>query len=326
MEHIGRQKAVGISVEAVRGTAETVAQKWLRKITAEFLPRVEKVVDESTFGRLEESTGSRRVKHWHDGDISGNVHADAIGYFFANLYGAVTSTPVTGAVTSHAFSLEQSILHPTLSVFLDDPVKQEVYNGGVVSQLEITANMDKQVEFSASVMAKEGASNADTVAYDTEYDFVGKDITIKVASSEAGLAAATAIKAKTVTITWDAGAMADYTFGDDTPAEIYNGRMAIDVSFERNYTDETFTDLYKADTAVYAQITIEGDAVLTSGNKPTLTVLLNKCQVMEDPITDGANDLATETVTLKAFYNTTDSEQSTVTLKNVTAEYVEVGS
>lgn len=324
-EHIGRQKAVGIAVESTRGTAETVASKWFRKTTATFMPKVDKVVDESTFGRLEESTGSRRVKHWHEGDIEGNVHADAIGYFFMNLYGAVTSTNVTGSVTSHAFSLDQTLQHPTLSMFLDNPAKQEVYNGGVVGSLEISADMDKQVAFTASVMAKEADTNADTVSYDTEYDFVGKDITIKVASSEAGLAGATAIKAKNVKINWDAGVIADYVFGSDTPDDIYNGRMAIDVTFERNFVDTTFEDLYKSDDAKYMSIAIVGDTVLAGSNAPSLTLVLNKVQVMDHTVSDSADELAVETVTLKAFYNETDGEQSTVTIKNVTTEY-EVGS
>jgi hypothetical protein len=325
-EFIGRQKAVGLAIEGVRGTAESVASKWLRKTTADILPQVEKVVDESSFGGLEESTTARRVKHWHEGTLEGNLHADAIGYIFANIYGEVDTAVVeAGEVFEHTFELEQTILHPTLSMFIKNPVKQEVYNGGVVSALEISADMDSIVSYSATIMAKEGSSNADTVTYDKEYDFVGRDITIKLADTEAGLTGATPIKAKTLTINWDTGAIADYVFGDDTPNEIYNGRMAIDISFERNYTDTTFEDLYKADTSKYMSITIQGDDVLEDDNAPTLTVILNKVQVMENPVTDGNDELATETVTLKAFKNETDDEQSKVILQNVTESYV-VGS
>lgn len=320
MEHIGRQTGFGVAVEGSRGTAETASSRWIRVLPS-FLPKVEKVIDESPFGRLEESATSRRVKAWYEGEITGNLHADSIGYLLYQLYGAVNTATVTGAVKDHTFTLEQSILHDTLSFFVKDPVKNEVYNGGVVGSLEISATMDEILTFSASLLARDSDTSTEEVTYETEYDFVGKDITIKVADTEGGLAGATAIKAKTLTINWDAGAIADYVFGADTPNDIYNGRMAIDVTFERNYTDQTFENLYKADTAKYMQITIAGDTVLTGSNRPTITLTLNKVQVQEWDKSDDADALATETVTLKAFYNTTDNEQSTVVLRNVTAEY-----
>ena len=319
-EHIGRQVGLGIAVEGSRGTAEANASRWIRVIPS-FLPQVEKVIDESSFGRLEESATSRRVKHWYEGEVSGNLHADSIGYFLYNLYGDVdTAEPETG-VYEHTFELDNAISHPTLSLFVKDPVKDEVYNGGVVSTLEITANMDEIVTFSANLMAKTSNDSTETVTYEKEYDFVGKDISVKFADTEAGLAGATPVKAKTLTITWDAGSISDFVFGSDTPDNIYNGRFAIGVSLERNYTDQTFEDLFKSDVAKYMQISIEGDEVLPEDERPAIIVTLNKVQVQSWDKSDDLDALSTETVELKAFYNTTDSEQSKVLLRNVTESY-----
>ena len=102
--------------------------------------------------------------------------------------------------------------------------------------------------------------------------------------------------------------------------------MMIDGSFTLNFADETFKDLYLGDAAKYMSLTIEGDADLGSGNKPTITVILNKVQLMDWGRSGGANELVVETVGFRAFYNATDSEQSTTTIKNLTASYTNVPS
>jgi hypothetical protein len=321
-EIIGKQIEVGLAVEGVRGTNETVASKWVKNVSTDIMARAEKVVDDNSQGVLEDSSNSRVVKKWFDGDLSGILHADVIGYLLYQIYGAVNSVTVTGAVTDHTFSLLQDIEHPTLSLFAKDGgVYQGVYDNGVVNTLEITATVDDYVRFSANILAKEANSNSDTPSYDTEYDFIGKDITVKVASSEAGLSGATALKLKELNVTFDTGAIADHTFGSYSPDDIYNAKLAIEGSFSKNYVDDTFKDLFTADTAVYMQIVIAGDQVLAGSNRPTITITLNKVQI-QGWERSGANDeLVTEEVEFKAFYNNTDSEQSTVIVRNVTAEY-----
>ena len=56
-EIIGREIEVGIATEAVRGTAETAADRWIKKTNATIVERATHAVDESTFGRFEEGQG-----------------------------------------------------------------------------------------------------------------------------------------------------------------------------------------------------------------------------------------------------------------------------
>lgn len=322
MELVGKQIELGVGVETTRGTPLTVATKWVKNVSADIIARSEKVIDDNSRGVLEDSTNSRVVKKWFDGDLAGIVHADVIGYFFYQIYGDVDSTTVTGSVTDHEFTMLQDIEHPTLSFFAKDGGNsQEVFDNGVVNTLELTASVEDFVRFSLNAMASEATSNSDTPDYDTEYDFIGKDITIKIASSEAGLSGATALKIKELSINWDTGAIADHAFGSYSPDDIYNAKLSIEGSFTKNYVDDTFKDLKTSDTAVYMQIVIAGDTVLAGSNRPTITILLNKVQI-QDWNRAGANDeLVTEEVSFKAFYNEADDEQSTVTVRNVTTEY-----
>ncbi|MCP4273015.1 MAG: hypothetical protein GY781_13820 [Gammaproteobacteria bacterium] len=322
MEIIGKQIEVGVGVENVRGTAQSTAEKWVKKISATVIEKAEKVNDESTCNVLADSLNTRLVKKWVEGDLEGNVHADAIGYLLYNLYGAVTSSLVTGSIYSHAFTLANSIQHASLSLFAKDGSNsQEVFSNCMLSSLEISATVDEYVKFTASFMGKEPTANSDTPSYDTEYDFVGRDITIKLADTEGGLAGATASKVKEVSINFDTGLISDHILGSYTPDDIYNAQMAIEVELTLNYDDDTFKDLYTADTDKYVQIAIVGEADLGSSNYPTLTLLLNKAQVTDWSRDDSSADLVSQSVTLKAFYNATDSQQSEITLINVTSEY-----
>lgn len=322
MTEIGRKLEVGFAPEDTRGVAETTVSKWAKHVTAEIMPRAEKVIDDNTRGRLEDSEGARVVKKWFDGSLEGVLHVDTIGYLFANIYGLPTTTTVSGSVKSHAFAMSQSIEHPTFSIFRKDgSVVQKVYGGGVVRTLEISAVADDYVRFSADIVAANEASNSATPTYDTEYDFIGKDVIVKVADSQAGLAGATALKLKDVTISYDLGAIVDHVLGNQYPDSIYNGASKIEVSFTKNYVDTTFEDLFKADTYKYMSITIQGDANIGASNNPTITLILNKAQVQGWERTGGADELVTEEITVKAFYNQTDASQSTLTIKNLTSTY-----
>ena len=323
-EHIGRESAVGVAIEGTRGTAETAASKWLKKTTATVLPEAEKVIDDSSFGRLEDAEEARTVREWFEGDTSGVLHADAIGYYLAQMYGDVTTATVTGAVRTHTFDLAQDITHPTLSVFVSDPVKNQVYNGAVVSSLSIEASTDDYVRYTANILARASAAHTDTVSYDTEYDFIGKDITVKMADTSAGLAGASAISLKSINISYETGAISDWVFGSTAPVH-YNGAFAIEFDFTKNHTDTTFETLFKNNTAKYFEIAIKGDNVLAGSNAPELRFTFNKVKVTDYSVDDSSNDLREESVTCKALYNVTDQKQSTAFLRNVTSEYI-IGS
>lgn len=327
MEIIGREIEVGFSTEAVRGTAEATTDKWLRSVSANIVERAEHADDDTTRGVLEDMEGRRVVQKYVEGDIEGIVHADAIGYLYASLYGRVASQVVAGSVYDHEFTLKQDPEHQTLTIFAKDGgVQQLKIAGGVVNTLEINAGVDDFVRFTSSITGRTAVDNANVPSYDTEYDFIGRDITIKIADTEAGLAAAQAIPAKEVTITHDQGSIRDHAFGSHTPADIYNAKHSLEGEIMLNFSDQTYKDLYLGDTAKYMSITIEGEANLGGGYKPTITYILNKVQFNDWNRSGGKDELVTQPITFKAYYNETDGQASQVTLRNLTSLYASVPS
>jgi hypothetical protein len=327
MEIVGREIEFGVATEATRGSAETVADKWMRKVTANVVERAMHAMDSTTRGRLEDGEGRRVVQTYVEGDVEGILHIDVIGWLLSNIYGVAVSSNVTGSIYSHVFSLGQNIQHQSLTLFAKDgAVQQQTFSNAMINTLEISASVDGYVRCAASFIASVAANNSDTPSYDTEYDFIPRDIVIKVADSEAGLSGATALKAKDVSIKWDQGLLRDHVVGSKTPDDVYNSMLKITGTFTLNFADETFKDLYLSDDAKYMSITITGEADLGSGNYPTLTVILNRAQFMEWNRSGGANELVTEPIAFQGFYNPTDGEQSTVTVKNLTSAYDNVPS
>lgn len=317
---IGRQIEIGVGLELTRGTPVGLI-KSLKKVTADVLPRADRVIDDNTMAVLEESEGSRITKKWFDGDVEGAVHADSIGYMLLSLYGSVSSVP-SGNAFEHSFSFEQSIEHPTISIYRKDgDILEEVYGGGVINTLEITAKPEDLVRFKANVICANKATSNEAFSYDKEYDFVGRDVSIKLASTEAGLVGATAIKVKESVIKYNSNAIKDHNLGSYNP-DIYNSAFSLDIDITKNFVDETFKDMFEDQDYSYMQVTIESEADIATGKKAKIVLLLNKVQVQNWAVSGNANDLVVEKMTFKAFYNMTDGEQSTLKLQNLTDSYV----
>lgn len=326
-ELIGREIEVGVAIEATRGTAEGTVDKWLKKVVANVVERAEHVTDDKSMGRLEDSEQRRVVQKWIEGDIQGPIHIDALGYFLSNIYGIVSTSTVSGSVKDHEFTLGQNIQHKTLTIFdKSGSAQQRKYAGCVVTSLELNAAIDDLVRFTSNIVGQTGEADTTTPSYDTEYDFVARDIEVKIADTEAGLPGATASKVKELSLIWDQEAIRDHVVGSYSPDDVYNSRLAIEGEFMLNFADTTFKDLYLGDDSKYVQITITGAADIGGGSNPTITILLNKVQFMDWNRDGGQDELVTEPVSFKAFYNATDSQQSKVTLRNLTSEYANVPS
>lgn len=321
MEIIGKQLEVGLGVEAIRGTKAS-SSKWIKNVSAGIIEKAEHVQDESSRGRFEDMDGRRVIKKFIEGDLECYLYADSFGFLAYNLYGAVSSSLVATGVYDHIFSLNQGAIKPSLTIFAKDGDAQQLaFKNGHISSLELTASVDSYVSLTASMKAKDGEDDTSTPNYDSEFDFIGKDITLKIADTEAGLTTAAPLCIKEVSLTLDTGLLDDYCLGSEYPADYYTSKMSIEGSFQKNFEDETFKDLFASDTAKYMEIKIEGDTPITGVYKPSITLRMNKVMISNWERSGGKDELVVEDVEFKAFYNATDEEQSTLTLRNATDEY-----
>jgi len=323
MEILGRQIELGVALETTRGTAETTAERWIKNVTASVQERAEHAIDDNSHGSLADSDNRRVTKKWVEGSLEGILQVDVVGYFLYNIFGSISSTNVVTGVYSHEITLDSTTIeHPSLTFFAKDGGVQNLnISNGMISSLEINASMDDYVRFTTNIMASEAEDGSDTPAYSEEQDFVGKDITIKVADTEGGLSGAEAISVKELGLTLDTGAIVDYVLGQYNPEDIYDAKLSIEGNIVKNFKDETYKDLFLGDDAKYMEISIVGSQDIGTTENPSITILLNKVKITGWERSGGNDELVSESLDFKAFYNETDEEMGKITIVNNTAEY-----
>jgi hypothetical protein len=320
---IGRQIELGVAKETVRGTAKTTADRWLRKVTASIFPKSEIAVDDTSRATFEDAEGSRVTRTWYEGDLEGILHADMLGYFLMNLYGTVNTAAATGTAKNHTFSMLQTPFHPSYTFFLKDgSVVQETISLGMFKSLSVMAKTDDYLRFKASMIGAVGAANAASPTYGTDFDFISRDIVIKMASTSGGLSGATAIPVKEMSIDWKQTLTPSFVFGGYPPTDILNSDFSIEGKFTLDFADTTYRALLTTDTQNYMQIVITGAAIVGGGSSnPKLDLTLNKVQVMDWNRGGGANELVSQEFTFKAFYNAADGKMSTPIVTSGTAAH-----
>lgn len=325
MEIIGRQIELGMAAEASRGVASASAAKWLRKASATIVEKAVHAVDETSFGGFEDGEGRRVVQSYIEGEVAGPLHVDAAGWFFGNIYGICVTSTVAGLVRDHVFNLKQNALHTTLTFFAKDGAVQNLaFAGCMVDTFQLSVTTEDYIRFTSKIVGNSAAADTETTSETAEYDFVSRDVTVKLATSAAGLPAADAIKVKSLDITWDQGLIRDHVVGQYNPDDIYNSRLMIEGNFTRNFADTTLKTLYQNDQARYMEIKIEGAADIGGGSFPTITILLNKVQIMEWERQGAGSELVTQPIRFRAFRNRVDGKQSQVTLRNLTNAYANI--
>ncbi len=323
-EIIGRDIEAGVSVEETRGTAAPSIERAVKKVTAEVLPQADYVEDDSTRGVLADSDDRRVVSKWAEGDLEGPARIGALGYYLYNLYGIVSTSEIdSSGVYEHVFTLQQDIKHPSLTVFAKDgDIAEYAYNGAMVTGFELNAAPDDLVRFSTSFAARGAEDFSGTYTYETDYDFIGRDVTIKIADTKSGLGGASPMEAQDLTISWDPNAITDeFVFGSYNPKDIYNAGMNIEVDVTKHYEDSTFEDLSRNDDAKYLRVIIEGEEDIGDGNNPLFQLTLNKAKVNDWSRSDDSDDVSTEDITFRGFYNASDSQQSEVKTQSTVSEY-----
>lgn len=80
-----------------------------------FDTKVEVIQDESSIGVIADSRGSDVVKKYAEGDISGNIGANSIGFLLMSLLGSVSTTGA-GPEYTHAFTLNNTNATQSLTI------------------------------------------------------------------------------------------------------------------------------------------------------------------------------------------------------------------
>ena len=322
---IGRLIEVGLGIEKTRGEAEE-STFWVDKMNCTVDDTAEVAIDDSTVGVIEDSMGGEVVREGAQGEISGKVRDISFGAILLAAFGSVNSGLESGEtdVYNHAFTVKNDAQHPSLTVEVKNPNQQLAYALAMLESLEITAEVGKYVEYTASFKSKKGVSASGTPTYTLENPFLAKHIVVKIADAVENLESAEALPVRSSVIRINKNLERDDVFGSNDPADILNKQFGAEISLVRLFGDATIKALYQAGDKQALQIIFKNDdAVIgTSEENPTLTLTFPQVLITERSLSAASDEVATENITAKANYNLTETEMVNCVLKNGQEEYI----
>ncbi|MCX6113138.1 MAG: phage tail tube protein [Proteobacteria bacterium] len=322
-KYTGRDIKIGISKESTRGVA-TPASYWIPRRDFDVQDKASIIIDDQSYGVIEDSVDARVVNKWSEGKISGLVRDKAIGLFLLNALGTstpTTSSPESGVIT-HTFTVAQSHQHQSLTINVDDTIEgDEQYALAMLKTLEINATLNEFVIFNADFMAKQATPGTVTAAYVAENNFTADGVSLKIAATPGTLTAATATKVKSVSVKIDKALEKADILGTVTPDDFINKNISIEIDIERNYEDTTFKTLYMTASPQAMRVDIVSSAIIGLVSNPRLTFDFNQVNFTDWSVSKGLDDIVVEKLKCKAVFKIADAKMLEARLVNVATSY-----
>ncbi len=324
---LGRQIQVGLAKEAVRGTAETAATYYIPFTEAAVEEKNDLLANEQAMGVLEDTTEAKSVSVSAEVNIKGAVGDKTFPLLLLASLGSVASAseiaPNT-AVYDHTFTVNQSVQHQSLTIFLNDPLSVVDYKHalGCVDSLDLAYEQNKFVEFDAKLKALKGTVATLTPATTAENLFLPQHFVFKLASSVAGLTAATAIPVKSFKLKISKALEADTVLGNIAPVDFLCKKISIEGEVEAVWQNEDdFKTAFMAGTVQAMRIDLKSDVIIGTSANPQITIDLSKVifNDLTHPIKVG--DVMRQTIQFKAMYDTTTSKMVSIKVSNLVTSY-----
>ena len=320
---IGRTVDVGITKEAVRGTAETAATYYLPKTDLTYDDEIEQIIDESSIGVIEDSTNASVVAKRATGEITGNILDKSFGLLlYAALGAKAVSGPSQTTVYTHTFTVAQSAQHQSLTVFVEDGNQDYKYALAVIDKLDFDVMIGQYAKYTVGFRSQKGATATLTPSYTAENHFLPQHASLKTATTVAGLGAASVIAIRSFKMSIAKNVEDDLKLGSVDQVDILNKQFAIEGSIELVFSDETFKTEMLADTLKAMRVRLTNtDVTIGSSLNPQLTIDLAKVKFNNFQRGYGNDEIATATVDFKAFYSLGDTSMVSMELINTATSY-----
>lgn len=324
----GEDINLGIARETVRGTPEDPSTFIAGRTPTGIHLVTEKVQVRETKGTGMSSQAAVMVQKRSEGDLEFNVKNQTIGFLLLSLLGKVT-TSSAGSAYSHLFEiLPGNPQNPTLTLALAQLGQQDYeYKKCIVTALEVSTPVDDLVNATVSFIGTGEATHADyTVAYpSTDYYFRHYDVTIKIATNVAGLAAASAMSIKEFSLSIVNNGRVNQNIGELNPGDVLALMMEVSGSMTIDYTDETYHDIYGAETYKAMSISmIRTDVDIDSGGgtqNPTVTFIMPKVSFTGNSPDRPIDDIVSDKIEFMAHYDDTLAYGIQATIINNLANY-----
>lgn len=316
---IGRTGAIGIAVEATKGT--TLAPTfWVPVKSYSFDDKVEYVKNDSAMGRIEENNDADIIKLWAEGEYGGKIFLNSVGAELTAVFGTSPSSVQRGGsgVYDHTYALANNNNHDSLCIGYEDGLQDLRFPYGMVNSWALEVAVDDYVMRTINLISKKSASASNTPAFTNEVEFIPSQVACKLASTAAGLDAASAINVTSFNLEIAKNAEALYILGSNEPEDIINKQFSVTGTIELYFESTTQRAYVFGNTHRAVRIDMTDTATdLGSGHNPQLRFDLNEVVFEEFERGWDANDPLKQTLTFTALYSQADSSMIASRLTNL---------
>ncbi len=310
-KYIGRLVKLGIARESTRGAGSAPIYH-IPRVSLTFDDKVIQARVVGSLGKLADSEEAFVTTRYAQGDLEGEIRSKSFGMFLYAMLGTYTApgAPLDGAYI-HPFTISQSNQHQSLSFVVTDDNTTESYKLVMLDSLEITAELDEVVKYSASFMSKKGNASSDTIPNVVdEFKFTKKHLRFKTATTIGGLDSASAVSIKSLTLTIAKNVELDDVLGTAEPEDILNRQLSVEGSISLNYNDETYKDFMTGGTNRAVEIAfINTDSSISGGTtNPSLKIQLPRVDFFDWEPDNSLDEIVTQTFSFKASHDIANNQ------------------
>lgn len=299
-KYIGRLVDVGVNRETTRGGgAEPEIHLPLTSLA--FDDKVTKARSSGSLSKLEDSEEAFVTTQYSQGDMEGEIRSKSFGYLLWAMLGTYSVEGPSDSAYTHTFTLSHSNQHQSLAFVVHDSNTDDLYKLVMLETLEIMAELDEIVKYTASFISKRGTTTGLSVpAVVVESKFTKKHLQFRVADTIAGLTGATPISLKSLSISIQKNTAIDDVLGTAEPEDILNHQISVEGEITLNYEDETWKNYMKNNTSKAIEIRfVNTDDTIGASTNPTFTLRMPKVDFFDWEPDYSLDEIVTQTISFK---------------------------
>lgn len=314
---VGRRGQLGLAIEATRGTAVNPSF-WVPWATMSFRDMIEQAREEQGQGVIADSDSAYVVQKFGEGEVEAQIYDKALGVVLTGVLGAAPSTAGSDPYT-HTYTLSNSNLQKSLSLYWKDPDRSDLYRLGMVDSFQIAVEPNGLVNYTLGFKSKTAQEWTSQTANYTSLGnkFLHQHVQVRLAATVGALSAATPISLKNLELNINKNVDYDSVIGTVEPEDIFNQQLSVEGSLELNLEDDTYRDYMLNGT--YRAMEIK----LLRSSSSTLTFRFPRVDFSEWEPDLTLNEIAKQSINFKCNYDQSNALDiiSTCELINSQASY-----
>lgn len=304
---IGRLCNLGIGKEAVRGTG-VAAEYWVPKAVLTFDDKVIKTRSELSYGTINQFGNQSLVaQKFAEGSIEGDVMDKSFGLIMLAALGTVSSASFSGAY-KHSYSLQEDNQHDSLSMYIDEPAGDLLFELTMIESIEINLLPEDVVKFVINFKSKSSAGSSESATYVTQNKFIGRHLAFKIAATTGDLTAASAISLKSLKLTINKNLIMDTALGTVQPEDILNRAFSVTGEIELNYQDRTYANYMLDGSYRAARIDLVNSDVTIGTTNPSFRIDLSRVSFDGWEPTRENDEIAMQKINFTALWDITNGD------------------